>query len=165
MMLIPIIADRNAFGPYGDIIRSSHREPKEFITSAFSRCEPDLKYALSVNSLLAYEEPVIAVSSMERHPHSSQIFIPLTPGNYLSVVGLSGNDDTVDRGSVKAFLVPRTSGIVYHPGTWHFGFTAVGARGDVAVIIGMSGQGSDTECVNLSDTIRVDLSAYRENAS
>ena len=60
---------------------------------------------------------------LERHPYSSQMFVPLSNGKvrgYLVVVCLSNEEgDKPDLSTLNAFVVSSTQGISYHPGVWH----------------------------------------------
>ena len=67
---------------------------------------------------------------LERHPYSSQVFVPLNVGKvkgYLVVVCLNNeDDDKPDLSTLNAFVVPSTQGISYYPGVWHHPMIALG---------------------------------------
>lgn len=69
------------------------------------------------------------LKALERHPYTSQAFIPLgrgrkegkmdeTADSYLVVVALNGQDDRPDMKSLKAFVASTAQGISYNAGIW-----------------------------------------------
>ena len=66
---------------------------------------------------------------LERHPYSSQMFVPLSDGKakgYLVVVCLSNEEgDKPDLSTLNAFVVSSAQGISYHPGVWHHPMVAL----------------------------------------
>jgi len=54
---------------------------------------------------------------LERHPHSTQVFLPCGAARYLSVVALG--DPSPDLQTLRAFVVDGEVGISYRPGVWH----------------------------------------------
>jgi len=68
------------------------------------------------------------LKTLERHPFTSQAFIPMGRGNgdglsepgdkYLVVVAHNGADDRPDMKSMKAFLATSAQGISYNKGVW-----------------------------------------------
>lgn len=70
------------------------------------------------------------VSGLERHPHSSQLFYPLSDKPYLVIVAPKG---PFDHDRIEAFLV-QGQGVNFHPGTWHHFNLALEAESDFLVI-------------------------------
>lgn len=74
------------------------------------------------------KDGVTVLRTLERHPYTSQAFIPMgsgsgnglsEPGNsYLVVVALNGTDDRPDMTTLKAFLASSAQGISYDAGIW-----------------------------------------------
>jgi allantoicase len=66
------------------------------------------------------------LKTLERHPFTSQAFIPMGRGDklsdtgdkYLVVVAHNGADDRPDMKSLKAFLATSAQGISYNKGVW-----------------------------------------------
>ena len=59
----------------------------------------------------------LTVRVMERHPLSSQAFIPMQPKPYFVVVAPPG--DRVDASSIRVFLARGDQGVNYRSGVWH----------------------------------------------
>lgn len=88
------------------------------------------------------------IKLLERHPHTSQAFVPmgkgalaekgeeaLAPGGvFLAVVAQAGSDGNPDPNTVEAFLVPPGQGLVYNQGVWHHPVLMLDATVDLACI-------------------------------
>ena len=57
------------------------------------------------------------VTMLERHPLSSQLFMPLTSNPYLVVVATKG--ELINPEDVSVFICSEGQGVNYHAGTWH----------------------------------------------
>lgn len=71
------------------------------------------------------------IAMMERHPHGSQAFIPLSDVRYLVVVAPSG---PFDERQMRAFAVHGRVGVNYARGVWHHPLIALDAVADFLVI-------------------------------
>ena len=73
----------------------------------------------------------IKIEIMERHPLSSQMFMPLSSNPYLVVVAPKGE---FDESKIQAFLASPNQGVNYHAGTWHHYSLALNAVSDFLVV-------------------------------
>lgn len=80
---------------------------------------------------------------LEKHPASTQVFVPMNARRYLVVVALGG--DAPDLGTVRAFLAGPTQGVSYRPGVWHHPMIALDAPTEFACLVWEDG--SDDDCV------------------
>jgi len=69
---------------------------------------------------------------MERHPISSQMFIPIGNQRFLIVVALG--EDEPDMSTLRIFMSEPNAGVNYFPGTWHHAVIAVDVRTDFLVL-------------------------------
>ena len=69
-------------------------------------------FECKVASDFPYQLPLV-----ERHPLGSQAFIPMTPIQFVVVVGKAGKHP--DPQSLRAFETNGQQGINYHQGVWH----------------------------------------------
>lgn len=84
------------------------------------------------------------VKLLEKHPNSSQIFIPLKDvERYLVIVALGG--DQPDLSTMRAFVVPQSTGISYRPGVWHHPMIALDKAGDFVSLVYNDGGPGDCE--------------------
>jgi len=89
----------------------------------------------------------IQISMMERHPRSSQTFMPLGNEPYLVVVAPAG-DFAMEQ--LQAFIAQSDQGVNYHRGTWHHFCLALNKTSDF-LVIDRGGNGNNCGEVDLSD--------------
>lgn len=81
----------------------------------------------------------VPVRLMERHPHSAQMFVPMTGGDYLVVVAPADAHGGPDMASARAFVGRRGEGVIYAPGVWHLPMVALGEPADFAMLMWETG--------------------------
>lgn len=107
--------------------------------------------------MTGYKGLQLDVNVLERHPCTTQAFIPLAraqapagaapssrqlQGAYLVFVALNGRDDTPDMSTARAFLATAAQGVSYDAGVWHHSLLVVDAPLDVAVVEAQIGGGA-----------------------
>jgi ureidoglycolate lyase len=85
---------------------------------------------------------------LEKHPESTQMFVPMNARRYLVVVALGG--DEPDLRTVRAFLAGPTQGVSYRPGTWHHPMIALDAPIDFACFVWEDGTAADCVVADLA---------------
>lgn len=75
----------------------------------------------------------LSLTRMEMHPHAAQVFLPVDVDRYLVTVMPGG--DTPDPAGAVSVVLPGTVGLIYRPGAWHAGITALGRPGHFAVLM------------------------------
>ncbi|ORX93477.1 ureidoglycolate hydrolase [Basidiobolus meristosporus CBS 931.73] len=79
------------------------------------------------------------IKLLERHPYSSQCFIPMATDRpskgYLVIVALNGKDDRPDLSTMKAFIFARNQGVNYGAGIWHHPMVALEELTDFGCIV------------------------------
>ena len=58
------------------------------------------------------------IDMMEKHPLSSQAFIPMKETTFIAFVAPSGEKPDINK--IESFTVPPGKGINYKPDIWHF---------------------------------------------
>ena len=134
----PLTAE--AFIPFGDVIEASQQAKSFIINQGFTQRFHDLSNVdvlangghVSINIFRSQPLPLpIGIYLLERHPLSSQAFMPLSGRPYLVVVAPPGN---LDESQVKVFLASPQQGVNYHAGTWHHFCLALYKESDFLVI-------------------------------
>ena len=98
---------------------------------------------------------------LEKHPASTQVFVPMNAVRYLVVVALG--DATPDLGSVRAFVAAPTMGVSYRPGVWHHPMIALDAVTDFACLVWEDGSSDDCCVADLTGSgLRIALDAVED---
>ena len=121
------------FAAYGAIIDRPAQAGERAFYSRWLGGE-GLAPVFHVNNVPMTAIPAV-VSTLERHPHAAQCFVPLDVSRYLVTVAPSLPDGSPDLSQVETFLVPGTLGVVYAPGVWHAGISVVDRAGAFAVLM------------------------------
>ncbi|KAG0163875.1 Allantoicase [Apophysomyces sp. BC1015] len=147
----------DAYGPYGDVIEAISSN----VTGANQGTAKKYHHVAEIVNIFpngngytnmcvfrcspATQLPFV-VKLLERHPYSSQFFVPMTDGNtrgYLVIVALNGKDDKPDMSTMKAFIATSKQGVNYRQGTWHHPMIALENETDFAVLVHESGTPQD----------------------
>ena len=99
--------------------------------------------------------PLTAVQ-MERHVHSSQVFVPVDSAGYLVVVAPHGADGMPDLGKIRAFRVPGDTGLNYRADTWHHPLSALERTGRFAILTFVDGTSADEQFVDLPQEVVIE---------
>ncbi|MDE2449217.1 MAG: ureidoglycolate lyase [Gammaproteobacteria bacterium] len=139
-----------AFAPFGDVIEAAGRRPTS-INAGTARRFADLAH---LDLLEAGGRPILSIvqssprplplrlSVLERHPLSSQAFIPLDARPFLIVVAHDGAEELSTR--IRAFIASGNQGVNYRRNTWHHPLIALEATCRfLAVERGGTGQNCD----------------------
>jgi len=89
------------------------------------------------------------VALLEKHPCSTQLFIPMNPARYVVLVALGGEQP--DLATLKAFVVSGPRGISYAPGVWHHPMLTLDAQTDFVVFVHEDGTPEDCVVVERAD--------------
>jgi ureidoglycolate lyase len=81
------------------------------------------------------------VRTLEKHPLSTQLFVPLGAERYVVVVALG--DAAPDLSTLSAFLASGKQGITYHPGVWHHTLMALDQPTDFSCLVWEDGGRDD----------------------
>lgn len=119
----------------------AHRTRAALPTLAIYRCRPQ-------------PMPVL-VPLLERHPLSSQTFLPLGLARWLVVVAPTDPGGGPLVAGARAFLAEGGQGVSYAPGTWHSPLVALKREGAFAMLMWEAGGGADCEEARLAVPLRV----------
>ena len=122
----PIKITRTNFATYGDLISSDNIDPIN-INAGYAKRYDNLvnidtlkdegKTIVSIFSAIKRTFPM-TIDMMEKHPLSSQAFIPMKETTFLSFVAPPGESPEINK--IQSFIIPPKTGINYKPGIWHF---------------------------------------------
>jgi ureidoglycolate lyase len=158
--LTPIPLTSTKFAPFGDVVEAcgvaksiNYGQTERYHDLA--QIDTAMKGGQTlVNIFRSTPLPLpIKIEIMERHPLSSQMFMPLSDNPYLVVVAPKGN---FDESKIKVFLANADQGVNYHAGTWHHYSLALNAVSDF-LVVDRGGEGDNCDEVQLGEAITITL--------
>lgn len=146
--------DPEVFAPFGDVICPPLSGDRTDWSRPFANTRANARISLYTASVEPAALPV-ALSVLERHPHSFQTFIPLNASRYLVCVAPGGAGDLPEIDGLRAFIVSPGTGITYHANVWHHPMMALDRAAQFAVWMWRSGGDDDEEFVDLDRPVYV----------
>lgn len=153
---------RDNFAPFGDVIEVSDQTHHFSINQGYTERYHDLatldvaedggRPLINIFRATPLAQPV-AIRMMERHPLSSQAFIPLSGNPYLVVVAPAGEFDV---SKLEVFLGQPHQGVNYHRGTWHHFCLALNACSDF-LVVDRGGEGKNCDEIELDGSLEIDV--------
>jgi ureidoglycolate lyase len=156
---------RDAYTPYGNLIAADEALPffqanmataKRFNHIAeIINLRPDkAKLNLCLFRCAPLAKLPLEMKLLEKHPFSTQAFLPTTSdARYLVIVCLGG--DTPDLSTLKAFEARSGQSISYKPGVWHYPMTALERPIDFACLIWEDGSPDDCIVQDLKEPFTI----------
>lgn len=152
---------RVAFTPFGDVIDCEGAAKHYTINEGYAERYHDLaKIDVAVedgrpllNIFRAKPRTLpLRVTMMERHPLSSQAFVPLSPRPFLVLVARPGTAPAA--ADLRCFRTQGSQGVNYARGTWHHPLIAVDNTQDF-LVIDRGGSGDNCDEIAFTDEIFV----------
>ena len=112
---------------------------------------------LAVTRLVPTALPVRA-TALERHPFSSQTFVPTDLSRYLVAVCPSGPDGEPIVERLLALVADVTLGVNYAPGAWHHPMAILDRSGEYVVLRWYDDSPADTEWRDLPTRVLIEIS-------
>jgi len=154
-------ADYGYVGRAGEGLVKTIRNGGAVLTKSpvgFEHDDEAVDHALEFYQVKA-EGATLQAAQAERHPHSAQMFIPMSVESYLVVVW---NDHPNGGGVPAAFVAGPEDVVVYKPGIWHHGIVALGRDGLFASTMWKTRGGTDVEFLPLEQKAVFDLSGAQD---
>ncbi len=158
----PQALSASSFSDFGDVIEVQENGPFISINQGFTERYHDLAKVdvetqngrTLINIFRSTPLPLpIQITLMERHPLSSQAFVPLSNNPYLVVVAKAGE---FNEASIQVFLAQANQGVNYHAGTWHHFCLALHQQSDF-LVIDRGGEGHNCDDVLLENPFSIQL--------
>jgi ureidoglycolate lyase len=154
----PKTLTRENFAPFGDVIEVNANAKNFSINDGFTQRYHDLaevdvtqengRTLINIFRSTPLEQPV-SIKMMERHPLSSQAFIPIGQQPFLVVVAPKGE---LDISKVEVFLASSNQGVNYHRGTWHHYCLALHQTSDF-IVVDRGGDGDNCDTIKLDGSL------------
>ena len=150
----PIKISRSNFAAYGDLI-STDNIKSEDINAGYAKRFDNLanlntskdggKAIVSIFSSTKRTFPM-KIDMMEKHPLSSQAFIPMKETTFLCFVAPPGEIPEISK--IESFIIPPRTGINYRTGVWHF--PLISTENTDFIVIDRKGSGENLIIHNFS---------------
>jgi ureidoglycolate lyase len=142
----------SAFAPFGDVITvgtdgvaANQGSATRFnFVAALQNLRPNARANVAVFRTTPRVLPM-PVRLMERHPHSSQMFVPMRCTRYAVLVAPNAPDGGPDLDALRAFECTSTQGVNYRAGVWHHPMIALDAASDFVMLAWEDGSPGDCE--------------------
>jgi ureidoglycolate lyase len=95
----------------------------------------------------------LPLALLEKHPASTQVFVPMNAQRYLVVV--ARGDAAPDLSTLAAFVAQGTQAVSYHPGVWHHPMIALETEIDFVCVVCEDGTAGDCVVVRYPAAARV----------
>lgn len=154
MTLPPLTAD--AIAPFATLVKA---EGGKFtrIPSVLEPGDTPGRHAFAVLCPQPVAAGRVSITSLERHPHSTQTFIPLKVGRWIVVLAPTLPDGSPDAAGARAFLAGPEDAICIHRNVWHAGLTVLDRPAEMAMMMWNADAGDDGIVAELPQPIVLDL--------
>jgi ureidoglycolate lyase len=145
--------DSASFAPFGDVVSADHGPGRDANQGSAKRFDfaarldnrrDGARANLAVFRSAARSMP-FEVRLLERHPCSSQLFVPMRCERFLVCVAPEGADGGPDPSRLEAFFGRAGQGVNYLPGVWHHPIVALEGDADLAMLAWEDGSALDCE--------------------
>lgn len=133
-----VVGERPDIAPtmvnFGTAARRDH-------AAALDNRRPGARPNLATFRCAPWERFPVVVQAMEKHPGSSQLFVPMRVDRYLVVV--APGEDAPEIDGLRAFVALPGQGIVYAPGVWHMPLIVFGGPAEFVMFVWEDGTVED----------------------
>lgn len=146
LILQPLTAE--AFAPFGEVLEAPAEPGRTYFEHALGNRRPEVPPSISITHRLPTALPM-ASATMERHPTTSQSFIPMDAARWIIVVAPHAAKGGPDMTKARAFLARPDQGITYGVDVWHHPFTVLDRPQRFAIMMWRDGSPQDDEFVSV----------------
>jgi len=115
------------------------------------------RHAFTVLAPKPVPADAISITFLERHPHSTQSFLPLRAGRWLVVVAPTLPSGDPDLGNVRAFVAGPEDAICIARNAWHAGLTVLDRPAEFGMQMWRSDAGDDGVVFALDQPLTLSL--------
>jgi len=85
----------------------------------------------------------VTITALERHPHSTQSFVPIRAGRWLVLLAPTLADGAPDMANARAFLAGPEDAICINRDVWHAGLTVFDGPAEFGMMMWRADAGDD----------------------
>ncbi|WP_164870800.1 ureidoglycolate lyase [Mesobaculum littorinae] len=161
-MITATLLTPEVFAPYGHVGRAGQGVVAEVREGQVRTTRSEIPFPHdpeAVDPSLDLHEVAPAAAPLkllhaQRHPYSTQLFVPMQVSRWLVVVWPEG-----PAAPPVAFVAGPQDTVVYAPGVWHHGILALDTPALFAAFMWRTGRGDETESLPVLDPVTVDWPA------
>jgi ureidoglycolate lyase len=154
MALPPLTAD--AVAPYASVLRAKDGK----FTEVPAVLEPGDVPGHHAFAILCPQPAVgnrVTITMLERHPHSTQSFVPIRVGRWIVLVAPTLPDGNPDVANMRAVLAGPEDAICIGRNVWHAGLTVLDRPAEVGMMMWKADTGDDGVVHELKTPITLDV--------
>ena len=99
----------------------------------------------------------VTITALERHPHSTQSFVPIRAGRWLVVLAPTLPDGLPDMANARAYLAGPEDAICIGRNVWHAGLTVLDGPAEFAMMMWRADAGDDGIVHNLETPLTLTI--------
>ena len=151
--------DAEGFRPFGQVFAGPAEPGRESFNEFLENTRANADVDLSIATISPLDKLPMQAKTLERHPYSSQTFIPIRTGRYLIIVAPDKPDGSPDLDRVRGFLADNRQCFTYRRGVWHHAMTVLDETAEIAILMWCDGSSADEEILDLDTPFEVLLPA------
>ncbi|APW38265.1 hypothetical protein RD110_14555 [Rhodoferax koreense] len=132
-----------AFRPFGEVVSLASSARRNQVSTAFDRTSEAVEPRLWVATVTQAVQLPLELKALERHPFSTQTFLPVNGCGFLVVVCHADADGEPDLATLRAFEAAPDQGVTYARNVWHHGLTVLQAPAKFVVCMSFTASGGD----------------------
>ena len=151
--LNPRPLDAQALEPFATQMISPNGAPRP-VPAVLERGDVAGAHAFTILCPQPVSGPV-TIAALERHPHSTQSFLPIQAGRWLVVVAPTAADGSPDLAGVRAFIAGPEDAICIGRNIWHAGLTVLDRPAQFGMIMWKAENGEDGVLHTLAEPLSI----------
>ena len=147
--------DAAALAPYATVLDAADGKARAF-PEVMEKGDVPGAHAFTILCPKPVEGPV-RVAALERHPHSTQSFVPIKAGRWLVLVAPKTASGEQDLGGALAFVAGPEDAICIGQDVWHAGLTVFDRPAQFGMIMWKAESAEDGVLWQLAEAVEVEI--------
>lgn len=156
MPIVPKPLTAEAILPFASVLQAAPQK-MTVIDSVFEPSDVSGAFAFTIIRADPVAGEVAEIKFLERHPHSTQTFMPMKAGRWLVLVAPDAADGSPDLAGLRAFVAGQEQSICIARNAWHAPLTVLDRPSEFGMIMWKSTAGTDGVVHHLETPISVSL--------
>ena len=140
MPLPPLSAE--ALAPYVTVLRAKDGKFTE-VPAVLEPGDVPGRHAFAILCPQPVAGTIVTITALERHPHSTQSFVPIRVGRWIVLAAATLPDGSPDIASVRAVVAGPEDAICIGRNVWHAGLTVLDGPAEVSMMMWKADAGDD----------------------